>query len=601
MKQRPMAQPPAGAKLPAMAIHNPRELGAIFQDDHLTVRVWAPFAGRVALVGEFNDWHGDANVLSPSDDGIWSITIDGARPGQHYQLEITYEGQTFRKNDPYARRIDRTSKLAVLQRDDFVWQHDAITLDRSDLVIYELHVGTFNRHDTHRPGTFQGIIERLPYLRELGVSAIELMPVSAFPTDLSWGYNTTNPFAIEESYGGPDGLRALVDAAHGHGLGVIVDVTYNHLGPADLDLWRFDGWHDNDLGGIYFYNDHRASTPWGDNRPDYGRPEVRQYLRDNALMWFEDFRVDGLRLDGTKYVRDATGQDQSPETELPEGWSLMQWLNDEIHAHFPGALTLAEDMADNAALTRATADGGAGFDAQWDVGFVHPVRAALEAPDDDARSVTAVAQAIAGISGEAHMQRVVYTESHDETANGRARLPTEITPDDPASLWAQRRSMLGATLAFTTPGIAMIFEGQEILEDGWFRDDVAVDWSKLEAFPEVHRFYRRLIRLRRDRDGARGLQGPHLNLFHVDDEAKVLAYHRYSEGGPGDDVVVVASFLAAERSVRIGLPRAGQWCVRSGETDVTTLQAEDAAWDGMPASIEVALGGYGALVLTSSG
>ncbi len=161
--------------------------------------------------------------------------------------------------------------------------------------------------------------------------------------------------------------------------------------------------------------------------------------------------------------------------------------------------------------------------------------------------------------------------------------------------------MLGATLAFTTPGIAMIFEGQEILEDGWFRDDVAVDWSKLEAFPEVHRFYRRLIRLRRDRERARGLQGPHLNLFHVDDEAKVLAYHRYAEGGPGDDVVVVASFLAADRSVRIGLPRAGQWRVRSGETDATTLQAEGVAWDGMPASIEVALGGYGALVLSSSG
>jgi len=580
-----------------MSISNPRALGAVFTSDGVSFRVWAPFAERVAVVGDLNDW--DPNYLAPSPEGIWSGTAQ-AEPGQRYQFELTYQGRTFRKNDPYARIIDRDSKLGVLERSTFEWKHEPVALDRRTTVIYEIHVGTFARSDPQRPGTFAEIERRLPYLAALGVGAIELMPVSAFPTELSWGYNTTNPFAVEGSYGGPDGLRALVDAAHGLGIGVIIDVTYNHLGPAELDLWQFDGWQDNDLGGIYFYNDPRAWTPWGENRPDYGRAEVRAYLRDNALMWFEELKVDGLRLDGTKYVRDVRGMDDGTDTALPDGWSLMQWLNDEIHHHFPAALTLAEDMADNAAVTRGTGEGGLGFDAQWDVGFVHRLRTAVQEPSDDARHLGTVAAAIAGVSGEHATQRVVYSESHDEVANGRARVPTDITPDDPAGFFARRRSMLAATIVFTTPALPMLFEGQEILEDGWFRDDTPVDWSKLGQFPEVHRFYRRLVRVRQDRQRARGLSGPNVHIVRVDEEDKVLVYHRWDEGGPGDDVVVVASFAVDAKVRRVGVPRAGPWRVRVDSTreEVEALVVTTDPADGFDQSVEVALASYAALVLT---
>ena len=153
------------------------------------------------------------------------------------------------------------------------------------------------------------------------------MPPFEFAGDISWGYNPAHMFAIESSYGGPDAFKRFIRDAHAHGIAVIVDVVYNHIGPSDLDLWRFDGWSEGDGGGIYFYNDERARTPWGMTRPDYGRGEVRTFLRDSALTWLEEFRCDGLRFDATVHIRTIDG----PGTpEIAEGWSFMAWVNDEI-------------------------------------------------------------------------------------------------------------------------------------------------------------------------------------------------------------------------------------------------------------------------------
>ena len=137
-------------------------------------------------------------------------------------------------------------------------------------MIYELHVGSFTAPDGGL-GTFASLTDKLDHLVELGVNAVELMPVMEFAGDRSWGYNPAHLFAVESSYGGPDALKRFVRTCHQRGIAVIIDVVYNHFGPSDLDLWQFDGWSENDKGGIYFYNDWRSSTPWGDARPDYGR------------------------------------------------------------------------------------------------------------------------------------------------------------------------------------------------------------------------------------------------------------------------------------------------------------------------------------------
>ncbi len=219
-------------------IHNPRQMGAIPLEGSTSFRVWAPNASGVSVVGEFNNWDPKAHPLLREEGGMWAREVAGAVAGQQYQFEITNGDRHFRKNDAYAREIHATSALSVIYSDAFEWKSPAdFTLANwNELVLYELHVGSFDAGPHGSPGRFEQIIGRLPYLKNLGVNAIEIMPPMAFPSERSWGYNLTNPFAVEASYSGPNGLKLLVAAAQQHGIGSIIDVVYSHLGPDNLDL-----------------------------------------------------------------------------------------------------------------------------------------------------------------------------------------------------------------------------------------------------------------------------------------------------------------------------------------------------------------------------
>jgi 1,4-alpha-glucan branching enzyme len=418
-------------------------------------------------------------------------------------------------------------------------------------------------------------------------------------------------FAIESAYGGPDAFKRFIKAAHEHGIAVLVDVVYNHLGPTDLDLWQFDGWSANGGGGIYFYNDERAITPWGATRPDYGRGEVRTFLRDSALTWLEEFQCDGLRFDATLFIRTVDGMSDDPASALPDGWSFMSWLNDEIRGRQPWKLTIAEDIQDDTKLAEPTATGGAGFGAQWDIRFIRPIRRALETGDDRERSIAEVVTAIEGDGRGAPLTRVIYTESHDDVANDRVRLPEAIKPGDAGSWWSEKRATLGSALVLTSPGIPMLFQGQELLEDGWFDDKVRIDWSKASSNAGIVRLHRDLIALRRNVAGTtRGLRGDHVAILRADDTDKLLAFHRWDQGGPGDDVVVVANFADREISdVRLGLPRAGRWRVRLnsdspayapdfGGHDALDTETEARPMEGFAQSALVSVGPYGVVVLS---
>ena len=435
-------------------------MGAVPHAAGTTFRVWAPHADSVAVIGTFNDWDAGQHPLQLEADGYWATDVPGARPGDQYKYRLTNGPQRFDRNDPYARQVTNSAGASVVHDPHFDWADDEFHMPAwNELVIYELHVGTFNAPEAGHVGTFASVAEKLPYLRDLGINCIELLPATEFPGSRSWGYNPSNPFALESDYGGPMAFKALVKAAHQHGIAVVLDVVYNHFGPGDLDLWQFDGWSENDGGGIYFYNDWRAKTPWGDNRPDYGRPEVRQYIRDNALMWLQEYRVDGLRADAIAFVRNVHGE-EDPGAALPEGWSLMRWINEEIDQTMPWKITIAEDMRGNAGITESVAHGGQGFDSQWDSSFVYPVVEALTAPNDADRNMSAVAEALAeGYNGNA-FHRVIYTESHDEVANGKNRVAEEIMPGAADSYFSKKRTTLGAALVLTAPGIPMLFQGQ---------------------------------------------------------------------------------------------------------------------------------------------
>lgn len=586
--------------------------GAIPYAGGTAFRVWAPNADQVFVAGTFNQWSKTANPLANEGSGYWSTDVPQAKAGDEYKFVILNGAQELWRIDPYARDVTSSVGRAVICNPDFDWGTQPYqTPPWHEAIIYEMHIGTFNDQPGGPPGNLDAAIEKLPYLQELGINAIQVMPPAEFAGGFSWGYNPAQIFAVESDYGGPEALKQFIKVAHGLGMAVIFDVVYNHLGPSDLDLWQFDGWHQNGMGGIYLYNDWRATTPWGDTRPDYGRGEVRQYLRDNALMWLQEYRVDGLRWDATAYIRNVYGNNADPVHDLSDGWSLMQWINDEIKARQPWKISIAEDLRNNPWLTKDTAAGGAGFTTQWDAGFVHPIREALISWDDASRDMYAVREAITNHYNANAFERVIYTESHDEVANGRARLPQEIWPENPGSYFSRKRSTLGAALVLTSPGIPMIFQGQEFLEDEWFRDTDPIDWTKKDQYSGILQMYRDLIRLRRNwYNQTRGLRGQHVNVHHVNNYDKVIAFHRWENGGPGDDVVVVANMAnRSYDSYNLGFPREGLWKVRFnsdwqgysldfGNHFSYDTYASPGAKDGMPFNGNVGIGPYSVIILS---
>lgn len=590
-------------------------MGSTLYPGGATFRVWAPNAAGVAVAGSFNNWSKQTNPMAAEGNGYWSTDVAGAESGDGYKYVIVYESTELNpwRPDPYGQAMTTSVGDTLIYDPDFDWGSDSFQMPGWDeLVIYELHIGTYSDEQGGGPGRLTSVIGRLDHLVELGVNAIQILPPAEFPGGFSWGYNPSSIFTVETDYGGPDALKQLIRAAHERGLAVICDVVYNHFGNGDAAVWRFDGWHQGDKGGIYYYNDWRDLTPWGHTRPDYGRPEVRQFLRDNALMWLEEYRVDGLRWDATSYIRNVYGGGD-PGADLTDGWNLMRWINNEIDRRQPWKLSIAEDMQGNEWVTKPTGAGGAGFDSQWDAGFLHPVRRALTQTWDQDRDLYAVTEAIQHrYNGEA-LQRVIYTESHDEvaTSNGKRRLPEDIDPGHAGSWYAKKRSTLEAVLVFTAPGIPMIFQGQELLEDGSWHDDDPLDWSKQATYAGITQLYRDLITLRRNRNyTTAGLRGQHVQVYHLNHTDKVLAFHRFAGAGPRDSVIVVVNL--ANRSYNhytVGLPRAGRWRVRFnsdwagydpqfGHQDSFDTFTRPSIMDGMPYAADIGLGPYSGVILS---
>jgi 1,4-alpha-glucan branching enzyme len=588
-------------------------MGAIAHEKGVFFRVWAPNAKSVSVVGVFNKWKEGANVLEHEENGYWGGNVPKAKVGDEYKFSLDTPSGKLQRNDPYAKQMTNSvGNSIVYDSNAFDWGDDNFQMPNwNDLIIYELHTGTFNVKEEGKPGDFYGVIEKLDYLKELGINSIEVMPPFEFPGDFSWGYNPAYPFSIESVYGGADAFKALVKAAHEKGIAVILDVVYNHFGPTDMDIWQFDGWNENDMGGIYFYNDWRAKTPWGDSRPDYGRPEVRQYIRDNAMMWVEEFRVDGLRMDMIPYIRNVNS-DENPNTTLQEGISLLRWINGEIAEKYPWKITIAEDLHGLDSITdHIGKEGGLGFGSQWDADFVHPVREALIAQEDSDRVIESVCMAVLNKYSNDAFKRVVYTESHDEVANGKARVAEEIAENSVNNWYSKKRASLGVALTLTTAGIPMLFQGQELLEDKWFSDTDPIDWKRLKKFNGYNKLHRDLIQLRRNfNNNTEGLTGQNTEIIRVDEERKILAFHRSNMGGKGDSTVMVMNFSSnSYDDYVIGMPQDGIWKLRFNsdwegydkEFDnfiSTDSEATQGEYDNLPFNATISIAPYTALIFS---
>ena len=525
-------------------------LGALPHESGTTFRVWAPHASAVAVAGEFNEWRAAPLVREPAG-GVWSGEIPEARAGQRYKYLLN--GETW-KRDPRARQVAEADRDGIIYDPNaFDWGAAPIPKPaRNDLVLYQIHIGTFAGQNP--PATLDDAIAHLDHVRALGVNAVTLMPVNEFPGKLSWGYNPSDLFAVEADYGGPDALKRFVRAAHERGLAVFMDVIHNHYGqvePApgqeELPLWRFDGWSTNDYGGIYFYNDVRARTPWGATRPDYGRPEVRAFIRDQIFMYADEYRIGGFRWDSVYNVIICE------EGTNPEGVRMLADVNRELAETHPHVVRTAEDHA---------FDHDMHFDNLWDVSHRWALYRHLVATDDGERDMNEVAGTVAGGPG---LNRILFTEAHDYIARShdRSRLPSMIQPSDPDSLWARKRALLGAALILTTPGIPQIFQGQEMGEIQAFHDDLPLRWERTNTCAGIVRAYADLIHLRRNLRGTTlGLKGAGVAIRRSDNHEKILVFTRWDQGEDIDPAVVVANFSGTEFGATnyiVSFPSAGTW------------------------------------------
>jgi len=499
----------------------------------VTFRVWAPNATSLTVFGSFNGWNTNNLPLVrelPASNGVWSLDVAAARPGHEYKFSINHQ---HRRRDPRARQVIHSGEAPAVIHDPAAYRWSTppmIPPPHDQLVVYELHIGTFG-------GTFTGADGKLNFNSALGANAIQLMPVAEFAGDHSWGYNPSDPFAVESAYGGPDAFKAFVDACHARGLAVLMDVVHNHYGPDDLgnSLWAFDGWSGPSGGGIYFYQDAaRSQTKWGP-RPDYGRPEVRQYILDNLRMWIEEFRVDGFRWDATLYMRFTTNF-----TVIADGERLLRDIGTMMAEEFPEKLHIAEDHINDGLIT-APLTNGFGFHSEWYRPFHEILSAQLT--NDAGRDLETLATLIRGSN---HTARLIYTESHDEAGDhnadeGAQRFPAEMAPADPTGLLARKKTSLASALLMTSPGLPMLFQGQELLETSLFSDLLPVDWSRTNTQAGFVRLHRDLAALRLNRQGvSAGLTGS-LTETAVTNNGTLLIVRRGLAGQPAHDVVVLAN------------------------------------------------------------
>jgi 1,4-alpha-glucan branching enzyme len=605
-------------------------LGATPGPAGVTFRVWAPFVDAVAVKvndGQPTPLKKEDEAAKP-DDLVWVGEAAGAKAGDRYRYVIRVNEASHDFNDPRARRLVQSDAgvFSAVVVPSPVPSLDAEP-DFNRMVIYELHIGTFHVPASGAVGTFLDAIGKLDYLRDLGVNAVELMPVHENgryddhkPTNFDWGYDPLQLYAVNSSYGTPEDFKRFVKECHARKIAVLLDVVYNHLAPEKNLLLRFAGASGPGfMDGVYFYGDDREETGFGP-RPDYGRARVREYIDDNALMWLREYGVDGLRWDSTINIRAF----HDGGSTIKDGGQLLREANNEYRntdPKQPGKIAIAEDLRGDAAVTTPTDKDGFGFNSQWDDGLWADLRKAVIAVNDPDRDVGAIKASIERRIGKDAFARVNYSENHDKVGHPQdktdgapqVRLPALIDVNNNESVFAKKRSTLAAAVLLTAPGIPMLFQGQEMLETRAFDFKTAtpVDWDRTTTFKGIVAMYHDLIALRRNQAGKTGgLSGPNVNVFHADAETKVLAYHRYGDGGPGDDVVVVVNLSNRDyHPVTIGFPRGGKWLVRfnsgaavydpqfkNGDSaDVTT---SDGAKDGLRFNGDVGIGPYSVVILS---
>lgn len=582
--------------------------------------VWAPGASSVCVAGDMNAWNRtDLPLRRLPDSGVFERFVPGARAGQHYKYVLTTaSGDTLLKSDPFARWQQQApgnaSTLVAPPAHawgDEAWMTARLACDpqRSPLSIYEVHLGSWLR-SKHGPLTFAQAADTLVRrVVELGFTHVQLMPVMEHPFGGSWGYQVTGYFAATSRWGTPDELRALIDAFHQAGVGVLLDWVPAHFPKDDHALHRFDG------TALYEHLDPRKGhhPDWGTAIFNYGRPQVSNFLLASALHWLNDYHADGLRVDAVAsmlyldYSREEGQWEPNAEggRENLEAVAFLKTLTNTLRAEAPGALLIAEESTAWTGVTRSTAQGGLGFHFKWNMGWMHDT---LEYFSTDPLFRGGVHDKLTfGMTYE-YSEHFINALSHDEVVHGKGALPAKMPGDD-----EHRLANLRALLAYqwTRPGKQMVFMGTELGSEHEWDHDGCLDWHLLKD-PEsagLQRFVTALGELYKRRQSLwRGDPDPDgFRWIECDDRARsVFAYVRRWKR---EHVVVLLNLTPVpRRALPMGVPSASTYEVlldsdarEFGGTGFAaqqrSLRARKGECHGFPSRLDIDLPPLSALVL----
>jgi 1,4-alpha-glucan branching enzyme len=580
--------------------------------------VWAPNARRVSVVGDFNGWDGRRHPmrLHPAN-GIWEVFVPGVGEGERYKYEIiTRSGEPVAlKADPYAFafELDTPRTASVVTALEYQWNDGAWMAERgrrqghaTPIAIYEVHLGSWAR--APEPGdrflTYQELAERLAgYVKDMGFTHVELLPVTEHPFYGSWGYQTIGYFAPTRRFGAPRDFMTFVDTLHRHGIGVILDWVPAHFPRDPHGLVYFDGTH------LYEHADPRQGEQpdWGTLVFNYGRSEVANFLLSNALFWLDHYHVDGLRVDAVAsmlyldYSRKA-GEwvpNRFGGNENLDAVAFLKHFNEVVYARHPDVMTFAEESTSWPMVSRPTHLGGLGFGFKWNMGWMHDLLGYMSR--EPVHRKHHQTQLSFGLVYAFH-ENFALPLSHDEVVHGKGSVYQKM-PGDAWQKAANLRAFYG--FMYGHPGKKLLFMGGEFGQTREWSHDRSLDWHLLDAGP----FHLGLQRLVRDLNGVYRREGA---LHEVDFEpagfewvdcndwqSSVVAFLRRARE-PGDVVLVVSNFTPVVRSdYRVGVPRPGRWRELvntdadayggSGQGNAGGVWAEPKAWHGRPHSLLLTL------------